>query len=320
MVDSDENSKKVINNSELVEKLGNMYLVKINGELKQVSATYKNKLLYEKKLYELLHPDTENKRVVLTDDSDSDFIAIAPTRNDSIYQLWVDKDGYPVMNTPSMSESILRGVDEALGEKSDYSRLKKLYKEINENQVRRHVIERAASVFPKSEIIPTKDGWSILGMFLLTWDSRIFLDTGDIQEQKSYRVSGSSVSETDNTRSFLQLSVSEESLEKYDGTPLQVHYPISKEVDFEGYEPVNKDCPMCNSTTAYNYSDENAEYSENTIHVCTECTQPWQEFYLEEREIEFIYKAQWLLNCREKYDDKTFWDIIESYVWNEANK
>lgn len=318
MADVEDKSKEVINNSEIIEKLGNMYLVKIDGNIKQVPATYKNKLLYEKELYDLLHPDTNNSRVILTDKEDSEFIAVAPTQNDSIYQLWVSENGYPVMNTPSKSESVLRGIDESLDENPDYTRLKDLYEELNENQVRRHVIERASSVFPKSEIVPTKDGWSVLGLFLLTWDARIFLDTGEIQEQKSYRVSGSSVSETNDTRSFLQLSVGEEYIEKYNGTPLKVHYPLSNSVNIESCEIENKSCPMCESQQAHTYYDTNAEYSEKPVHICTGCNQPWQEFNLEEREIEFIYKAKWLLNCRREYEDSVFWNIIESYVWNNS--
>jgi hypothetical protein len=85
-----------ISTPEVIERLGNMYLVKINGKLKQVPATYKNKLLYDKKLYELLHPDTPNERVILTDNAQNEnFIAIAPTNNDSVYQLWVDDDPHP---------------------------------------------------------------------------------------------------------------------------------------------------------------------------------------------------------------------------------
>jgi hypothetical protein len=307
-----------ISTPEVIERLGNMYLVKINGKLKQVPATYKNKLLYDKKLYELLHPDTPNERVILTDNAQNEnFIAIAPTNNDSVYQLWVDDDPHPVMNTPSNSEKVLRGVNDALSSPADYARLKNIYHEIRSNEVRRHVITKAESLFPRNEIIPTDEGWSILGLFILTWNSRVFLNTGEIEKQTAYRVRGSGVSETEQPREFLQLAMDEETIKCYRDTKLKIHYPLSKSVDVTNSEKTTCECPTCESTeSAYKYYDENSKEKNRPVFVCSVCDHPWQEFKLTEREIEFIAKAQWLLNHREHLEDDAFWSVIESFVWH----
>jgi len=301
---------------EVIERLGNMYLVKINNELKQVPATYKNKLLYDEELYELLHPDADNERIILTDsEQDDDFVAIAPTNNDSVYQIWIDDYPYPVMNTPSESENVLRGVSEALNTPSDYSRLKQIYNEIRRNQVRRPVIRKAESIFPRSEIIPKDEGWSIMGLFLLTWDARVFLDTGKIEKQTSYRVSGSGVSETDKAREFLQLSVDEETINHYKDTPLKVYYPLDTAIDVTDSETKECMCPTCNSEQKV-YKYNGVKELNNVVNVCSQCDTSWEEFQITEREIEFISKAQWLLNHREHLDDDAFWSVIESFVWH----
>ncbi len=315
----DDMATNNLSNPEVVERLGNMYLVKINGQLKQVPATYKNKLLYDEQLYELLHPDADNERVILTDEQqDDDFIAIAPTNNDSVYQIWIDDYPYPVMNTPSNSEDVLRGVSEALGSPADYSRLRQIYKEIRENEVRRPVISKAESIFPRNEIIPKDEGWSIMGLFILTWDARVFLDTGKIEKQTTYRVRGSGVSETDKAREFLQLTVDEETIEYYKDTPLQVYHPLDESVDVTDSDTKECKCPTCESKeTVYEYDDSNSEEPRPVI-VCSKCDTKWQEFKLTEREIEFISKAQWLLNHREYLEDDAFWSVIESFVWHNS--
>lgn len=319
MKNTDSGSKNDdIAKSEVIERLGNMYLVKINGELKQVPATYKNKLLYDKKLYELLHPDTPDERIILTDNKQTEhFIAIAPTNNDSIYQLWVGDDPYPVMNTPSNSEKVLKGVNDALSNPSDYNRLINIYDDIRSNQVRRHVINKAESLFPRNEIIPTEEGWSILGLFVLTWDSRVFLNTGEIEKQTAYRVKGSGVSETEQPREFLQLVIDDETINYYKDTKLKIYYPLDENVDVSNSNTKKCKCPTCDSSEmVYEYYDSNSEHKNKPVFVCSVCDNPWQEFTMEEREIEFIAKAQWLLNHREYLEDDAFWSVIESFVWH----
>ncbi len=315
---SDPSDPSVINKAEVVETLGNMFLVKIDGELKQVPATYKNKLLYEKELYELLHPETADERVILTDDTqDEEFLAIAPTNNDSVYQIWVDDYPYPVMNPPSMAEDVLRGVHEALEVPASYERLRSVYQKIRSTRVRRYVMDRAASMFPANEVIPTDEGWSILGLFVLTWDARVFLDTGEVEKQTSYSIRGGGVSETDQPREFLQLAIRDETIAQYRDLALKIHYPLAPEVDVTNSDTTVKECPTCGTDEpTYEYYDEHAEQPERPVFVCQKCDQPWQEFDLTEREVEFIAKAQWLINHRGHLDDDAFWDVVESFVWH----
>lgn len=317
-MDNSGHTSDDISKTEVVERLGNMYLVRINGSMKQVPATYKNKLLYDENMYELLHPDTPNERIILTDsEQDEDFIAISPTNNDSVYQLWIDDDPYPVMNTPSNSEKVLRGVSEAIDTPSDYTRLKNLYHEIRANEVRRHVINKAESIFSRNEVIATDEGWSIMGLFILTWDSSVFLNTGEVEKQTTYRVSGSGVSETDQAREFLELAMDKETIEYYRDTVMKIHYPLNPSVDVTSSESVTRDCPSCNhNKDVYKYYDDNAEEPNRPVFVCSDCDHPWREFKLTEREIEFIAKAQWLVNHRKHLDDDAFWSVIESFVWH----
>lgn len=322
--DSDTEDISVINNAEVVETLGNMFLVRVDGEMKQVPATYKNELLYKHELYELLHPDKESERIVLTDKKDERFVAVAPTENDSVYQIWVDDNPYPVMNPPSMAEQVLRGIRDALDTPADYERLHEVYQDIRSSRVRRSVMEKAASLFPRNELIPEDEGWNILGIFLLTWDARVFLNTGSVDDQTAYRVAGSGVSETDDEKEFLQLAVSDTAIEQYKDITLDIRYPLPKNVNLASSEIKNKKCPTCGNPKAHYYYDDvsgdDEPVEERPVNVCANdsCGQAWQEYDLTEREIEFISKAQWLINHREKLSDDAFWDVVESYVWHQS--
>lgn len=322
--EEDPTEPSVINDAEVVETLGNMFLVKVNGEMKQVPATYKNELLYKHELYQLLHPDTEDERITLTDDSDSRFVAVAPTENDSVYQIWCGDNPYPVMNPPSMAEQVLRGVRDAMDSPSDYERLQQVYQEIRSTRVRRAVMEKATSLFPRSEVIPEEEGWNILGIFLLTWDARVFLNTGSVDEQTAYRVAGSGVSETDEQKEFLQLAIRDDIIEQYRGTTLDIRYPLPRNVELSSSEIVENECPTCGSEESHRYYDDvsvdDEPVEERPVYICTQssCEQAWQEYELTEREIEFIAKAKWLVNHRKQLEDDAFWDVVESYVWHQS--
>lgn len=323
--------KDEIQNAKIEETLGNMLLVRVNGELKQVAATNKNELLYKHNLFEILNKGDEKSRVVLTDDEDEDnFVAIAPTDNDSVYQIWIDNNPYPVMNPPSKAGDVLRGVKEALETPSSYETIKRVYEDIRSDRVRRFVIQSMESVFSSGEVVPEPDGWNILGIFVLTWDARVFLNTSD--RGTAYRVTGSGVSETQDTKQFLQLSIGNETIEEYRGQSVKVSYPLPMDADVSGSPTVDKNCPTCGNNVAHEYIHEgnnalkkqvnddvniNEDNFETKVYVCTKskCEQAWQEYSLTEREVEFIAKANWLVNHREKLDDEAFWDVIESYVW-----
>lgn len=318
-----------LENSKLEEELGNMLLVRVNGELKQVSSTYKNKLLYKHNLYEILDTDGQNSRIVLTDEEDDEnFIAIAPTENDSVYQIWLDNNPYPVMNPPSRAEDVLRGVKKSLETPSDYGDIKQVYDNIRSDRVRRFVVQSMESMFGAGQIVPESEGWNIMGIFLLTWDSRIFLNTSD--KGMAYRVHGSGVSETETSKQFLQLSISDQTINQYRDQKVKVSYPLDYDTDVSNTSTIDKECPSCSCGITHEYyDDENKLVNSsnnindddvnirNKVFVCSDssCRLAWQEYSLTEREIEFLAKANWLINHRERLDDEAFWDVVESYVW-----
>ncbi len=309
-----DNTEHIINRVEVEEILGNMMLIRVDGSLEQIPATYKNKLLYEKGLYEILQPQSENERIVLRDD-DEHFIAVAPTNNDSIYQIWLDNNPHPVMNRIGDAEKVLRGIYKCISEQPDYNYIIKTYKEIRKNQVRRDVVDILSTAFPQSQVIPKDEGWSIKGLFTLTWDARIFLDTGAIDTLKTYSVHGSGVSETDNPQQFLSLTIDESTINQYRDISAKVHHHIPNRFNINKQDTEEKSCPSCEITVdAYTYREERDEH-ELEVYVCPLCDQSWKEYDLTEKEIEFIAKADWLLNHREKLDDEAFWTVVEKYVW-----
>lgn len=315
-----EDSDGVINSPEVMESLSNMLIVRVNGETKTVSASEKNKLLYEHNLYELLHPGSRNKRVVLRDsDDDSEFIAIGPTENDSVYRLWFGRQTYPIMNQPSKASDVLRAVNAALGDYPDYEPFRNVFNEIRSNQVRRRVIQSAESMFSQTEIVPTEEGWEVLGLFLITWDARIFLNTEDAGKHATYQIGVREVTETEKTRQFISLSVGEEVFKQYSDLSLKAS-AILDEQSVTNRQPVDNDCPTCDDENVQLVTVSRTDKPDQDVFKCESCDQAWEEHKLTEREIEFIGKVKWLIQHREQLDDDTFWTVIEKYVWHGPNK
>lgn len=181
-------------------ELGNMFLVRINGELKRKANTSKNKLLYKHGLHSLLQ--SSGGRTVLSEDP---YIAVEPTHNDDVYTIWHGREEFPVMNPPSKAEDVLRGVIDAL-EHSDFSTLKDVYRYVRDNQVRREVVNKLLPKF-QPKVVKQSEGWVVNGMFLLTWEAEVFLITTDLDEG-SFIVRGG-ISETDETREFLKITPEE---------------------------------------------------------------------------------------------------------------
>lgn len=322
-MNEEPNNRSEINDAEVVDTLGNMLLVMVDGDMKQVPATEKNELLYKHNLYGLLRSGDKSERVVLTDDEDDGFIAVSPTENDSVYEIWIGDKTYPVMNPPSMSGNLLKAIRDALTN-SDYSSIYEIYKKIREEKVRRSVINKVANNFPRSEVIPQNNGWNILGLFLITWDARIFLNTGSIENKKSYKVRGSGVSETEDVEPFLELSVSDHIIEKYKNLKMKVKQarPDMSMIDNENIQ--EKECPRCGKEESYLIDDgiksnvqQDVEFGIQYVCKDDDCIS-WTEFDLTEREIEFIWKVKWLINHRNQLEDDTFWNVIESRVWRNS--
>lgn len=306
------------NDFEILEKLGNMFLVKQNGQINQIPATYKNKLLYEKELYKLINPENRKERVILSDDKTDDFIAISPTNSDSVYQLWVDEFAYPVMNKPSQAEDVLRAVYEAINAPKTYEPFRRIYNKIKSETGRTHVLKKAAKLFPKTDVIPVEDGWQIHGIFHLTWQNQIFLDTD--REETSYVVRGGGVKETNKKQQFLDFEIDKDTISAYKDTKLQFSYKPIQNEETEIINTTTKTCPYCNEEsecklTAYKYNLDSIEHKDPWFN-CNNCDKTWRVYKLTENEIIFLAKAEWLHNHRTKLDDDVFWNVIEKYVWN----
>lgn len=307
---------------EVVSSLGNMFLVRDNEGIKQVPTTHKNRLLYERGFYKILNSSNKSKKIVLTDEEDEQFVAIAPTENDSVYKIWIDDNTNPVKNPPSMSEKVLSGVEDSIDSPSDYECLRNVYQEIQSKRVRRSVIKRVARLFPKSEVIPEEDGWNIKGVFLLTWDARVFLNTGGIDEQTVYRVVGSHVSEIEESKQYLQISFDDDIVNSYRGNvSIKIRHHINDKVNYDELEVKNNKCPTCGNKQSYRYYDsisglDVSDDQDVPVYIChsNDCSQTWREYKLTQKENEFVSKAQLLLNYREKLPDDAFWDVIESHI------
>lgn len=189
-------------NIEILEggELGNMFLVRVNGELKKKANTKKNRLLYKHGLYSLL--TGSSGRTVLQKDP---LIAIEPTTNDNVYAIWHGSDSQPVLTPPSKAEKVLQGVLDAI-EKNNVSNIKEVHQYVIENQVRRDVVNKLINLFPHS-VIKTNEGWTVEGMFLVTWEASVYLVTSDLSEG-SYTISGG-VSKIEEKKQFLKLTPQE---------------------------------------------------------------------------------------------------------------
>lgn len=188
---------------EIIQELGNMFLVRVEGETRQVGNNPKNELLYKHGLYSLLHSESEASRTVL---SESDpYVAVAPTSNDSIYSIWYgEEDDFPLQNPPSKANDVLKGIRDGLSEPADYATIKETYEWIRDNQVRRNLIDKLTPMFPSASVIPNEEGWVVEGIFLVTWDARVFISAADLEEN-SYVVRGG-ITEADGKREFLSLT------------------------------------------------------------------------------------------------------------------
>jgi hypothetical protein len=178
--------------------LGNMFLVRVDGELKRKAKTNKNVLLYKHGLYSLLRED--GKRTILS--QEDPYIAIEPTNNDDVYALWHGLHNHPVMTPPSKSEKVLEGVITSI-EYGDHTKLSQVYQYVLDNQVRRNIMSHLINEFPVN-VVETSEGWQVDGMFLVTWETNIYLAADDLDED-TYIVSGG-VSRTDERKEFITLT------------------------------------------------------------------------------------------------------------------
>lgn len=193
------------NTPQIIQELGNMFLVNVDGATKQVAHTPKNELLYKHGLYDLLNGHGENNRTELSTDGDETYVAIAPTEHDDIYSLWFgEEDDVPLQTPPSRADNVLRGVRDALSEYSSLERIREEYQWVLKNNIRREVVEPLITMFPQSSVVPSPEGWHIEGLFVVTWDARVFLLKNE-SEEGSFKVRGSETVKTDSCE-FISLT------------------------------------------------------------------------------------------------------------------
>lgn len=180
-------------------ELSNMFLVEIDGKTKPVKNTAKNELLYKHGLYEFLYGEN-TERKILSDKNP--YIAIRPHHEDE-YKVWFEDEDMPVVVPADKSERLLRGIGEYL-EEGRHSRIKSVYREILDNQVRRKVINMLSVIYPQKEVVTTSEGWIVRGLFKVTWDTGVYIVSKDLDEG-SYRAAGDTVRKIDTPQDFLTL-------------------------------------------------------------------------------------------------------------------
>jgi hypothetical protein len=118
-------------------------------------------------------------------------------------------DGNTVETTPSMSESVLRGVKEAAVDE-DIGALIDVYDEVMSKQVRRDVINALLDTFDETfRIEKTPSGWVVDEFFIVDWTASMYAKTDDPDSADVVR-SGSGVVEADRSFEFVQLYLNRE--------------------------------------------------------------------------------------------------------------
>ena len=173
-----------------VTELPNMLLIEIDDAMTYVSNTPKNKLLFDrerfavegKSLYTLLHGN-DGMRVVLS--YRDPYVALSPAQHEDVYRLWFgSRDHYDVRTPVDQVESVLEGIIDAV-EYEDYTKLKDVYNYVINNQVRRELVEMFldhGSFADRDRVDVTDEGWVIDGMFLVTWEAKVYLYTDSWKE------------------------------------------------------------------------------------------------------------------------------------------
>lgn len=168
-----------------------MLLITIDGTTTYVNNTPKNKLLFDreqyavngKSLYTLLH-GSDDTRIVLDADP---YVALAPTQHEDVYRLWYGTPERNSVRTPvERVADVLNGIIDVV-EDNDHDCLKGVYDHVINNQVRREVVGLFLDYnkLPTDRIEVMAEGWVIDDMFLVTWDTDVYLWT-DTWKEGSY--------------------------------------------------------------------------------------------------------------------------------------
>lgn len=289
---------------EIIQELGNVFIVREDdGTTSQKPKTEKNKLLYKYNMTNLF----KNNEAFEYETNKGDSVRIKQLTDDAGFQITVN-DKYPIITNRSRSADVLKGI-RFIKEEDDISKIERIYDEIYNTQVRRNVINKTEKMF-KGKVIPESDGWNILGMFKLTWSGDVFLQD---KSEQVHIVRGGETVESDKDFNFLDLRVPTDEVEDIDTLQIQVSGTINKD-DMESEKLVDVvECPSCQCNEVTSYKTDSLDIVKE-LYMCDNCSTIWKEYELTDREIEFLSKAQWLVNHRDYLDDDAFWDVIESYV------
>lgn len=171
-----------------VTELPNMLLIEIDDMMTYVSNTAKNKLLFDreqysvngKSLYTLLHGNDDTRVVIASDP----YIALSPTQHEDVYRLWYGTPDRNSVRTPvGRVEDVLNGIIDVV-EDDEPGRFQDVYDHVINNQVRREVVGLFLDYnkLPTDRIEVMAEGWVIDGMFLVTWDTEVYLWTDSWKE------------------------------------------------------------------------------------------------------------------------------------------
>lgn len=198
----------------VIDKTVGNYLIEYShGETELVARNPTNEMLYEKGMYEFLHGEDNDIRVL--DIESESYVAVAPTSEDDVYSIWFGDSNRPVVTDPDRSYEVLEAINEAV--EGDGQKLKDEYHLVFDEQARPDMVNRLLGFF--DEVSVTEHGWKIDDSFLVTWKAEVYQSVEHI-ENDSFVRSGSRVVEA-SSRQAINLTTSV-SNEHFDGKFLDV--------------------------------------------------------------------------------------------------
>lgn len=282
---------------EVIQSFGNTLLVSERGEIKQIEGSGKNKLLYEHGLKELFHTDDW---VTI---SESPSFSIRATQSDDVYNIEFE-DNPPILTPPPLAETVLENVHRYI-ETENQGLLRDAYEQtMNHYDVRRDIMSPVSHMFGP-DVVHTEQGWEVLGLFFVTWEGKIFLNTDEeVEEKVAYRPVSDGVRRLESPRGFIELTHSGDYNLQQSTLDILCSVPDGKQSDRT--EKVL--CPVCDTARSCDvYS-----HGYGDVFECQSCRTAWQEVELQSEEAEVVKKTKWLIDYRDRYDDATYWDIVES--------
>lgn len=171
-----------------------------DDETEMVKKNPTNQLLYEEGLWEFLEGGEERIKIL----SNDPYVAIAPTSESDIYNIWFNTPNNPVLTDGSRSEEVLEALLECLQE-DNVRPLEKEYMRVFNRQASSHVLNKLLANFPNTEA--TEYGWRIEDTFLVTWEGEIYRNHEEIDKTTFVR-DGNQVTLASESHQLLDLDMS----------------------------------------------------------------------------------------------------------------